>query len=549
MPFLAIFARKQISKRKMKQRTALLLLASALMAWPWRGVAQQSHDEHFGQSCTSIMVSKGASTDGSVITSHSCDGRYRTWLTVEPARDYPRDTVTAIYKGLLKTETPYDHRNVTQAGTIPQVGHVYAFLNTAYPCLNEHQLAIGETTIVGADTLVNPKAMFLVEELQRIALQRCTTAREAIKLIGQLIEQYGYADYGECLTIADKNEVWHLEMFGEGPDRIGGVWAAQRIPEGHVGVSANISRIGELRTDDPEHFMASANVQDVAKRLGLWDGKQPFKFWKAFGDRKKPFMVREYFILNKLAPSLKLSMDMAELPFSVKPDKKVSVHDVMALYRETYEGTPYDMTQNLKVEQQRTVNGKKVKEMVKSPTANPWLTTETRNLYNALKPNAVTFQRTVAVAWCSYSHIIQLRSWLPDQLGGLAWFSFDNPGQSPRIPIYSGCTQLPPSFALCGQKQYRPETPLWSYRRANRLATVQWQSTKQGMLDEVAHFERMVADGTAQLERTVAQLMADGKADEATALINRYTRDMLHQTSARWAELEAEYWHNLWRGF
>ena len=534
----------------MKQLFSSLMIATTCAFAPLMSFAQfDRSDEFFGESCTSIMVSKTASTDGSIITSHSCDGRYRTWLTVEPSRNYKNDTVTSIYKGLLKTETPYDMRGVTVAGQIPQAKHVYAFLNTAYPCLNEHQLAIGETTIVGLDTLVNKKGMFLVEELQRIVLQRCTTARAAIALIGQLIEQYGYGDSGECLTIADKNEVWQIEMFGEGPDRVGGVWAAQRIPEGHVGVSANISRIGIIDFNDKEHFMASANVKDVAKKLGLWNGKEPFKFWKAYGDTKKPFRVREYFILNHLAPSLKLSMDMAELPFSVKPDKKVSVHDVMALYRETYEGTPYDMTQNMMVERTRTVNGKKVTERVKSPNANPWLTTDTRNLYNALNPKAVEFQRTVAVAWCSYSLIVQIRNWLPDQIGARVWFSFDNPGQSPRIPIYSGCTQLPQGFAQCGQKQYRPEAPLWGYRRANRLATVAWQSNKEQMLKEVLRFENMVEDHSTLLERNVSQLMSEGKTEEATALINNYTRDFYQQTTARWADLEAQYWHSLWRGF
>ena len=158
----------------------------------------------------------------------------------------------------------------------------------------------------------------MIEELEMIVLQRCTKARDAIRLMGQLIEQYGYGDWGECLTIADPEEVWHFEVFGEGPKKIGGVWAAVRIPDDHVGVSANIPRISEINLKDTMNYMASKNVFDVAKQLGYWDGKEPFRFWKAYGSGKKAFNIREYFILSTLAPSLNLSYDAEELPFSIK---------------------------------------------------------------------------------------------------------------------------------------------------------------------------------------------------------------------------------------
>ena len=129
-----------------------------------------------------------------------------------------------------------------------------------------------------------------------------------------------------------------LEIFGEGPDKIGGVWAAQRIPDNHVGVSANISRIGELDLDNPDYFMASENVFDVAKDLGYWDGKETFKFWKAYSG-KQPFNIREYFVLSSMAPSLNLKFDADELPFSVKVEKKVNIRDVAELYKATYDET------------------------------------------------------------------------------------------------------------------------------------------------------------------------------------------------------------------
>lgn len=531
------------------KRLAILLLLFIYL--PAAKIQAQSTDEFVGENCTSIMVGRNASTDGSVITSHTCDGRYRTWATIEPAQKFDRDTTTTIYKGLLKTETPWDMRDVTIAGKIPQAKATFAFLNTAYPCLNEKQLAIGETTISGEDTLVNKNGMFLIEELERMALQRCSTARDAIKLIGKLIKDYGYGDSGECITIADKNEVWHMEIYGEGPSKIGGVWAAQRIPDDHVGISANISRISKIDLKDKEHFMASDNVFDVAKKLKLWDGKGPFKFWKAYGNCKKPYMIREFFVLNCLAPSLNLNMEMEELPFSVKPEKKVSVHDVIAFYRETYEGTPYDMTKNMKVVKKKYNDKREVisQDTVISPVANPWLSTSTRNLYNALQPNSVTYWRTVAVAWCSYSHIIQLRNWLPDEIGGLAWFSVDNPAQSPRIPIYCGTTKLPEAFNYCGQKRYRDDAIIWKYRKANKLATVAWQDTKPAFMKEVNFFEDRVTNETAILEQKVADLIKSGKTDEAKEIISRYTQSVTNETISRWAELEANYWHQFGMGF
>ena len=130
-------------------------------------------------SCTSIMVGKGASADGSVMTSHTCDSWYRTWIKPTAPADYPRDTVTGIYDGLLHTEYPGSMDGVKEKGRIPQASHTYRYLNTAYPCLNEHQLAMGETTFTGRDTLINPDGMFRIEELQRIALERWRMGRSA----------------------------------------------------------------------------------------------------------------------------------------------------------------------------------------------------------------------------------------------------------------------------------------------------------------------------------------------------------------------------------
>lgn len=503
------------------------------------------------ESCTSIMVGKKASTDGSVITSHTCDGNYRTWVDIVPAADYKNDTVTAVYEGNMHTEFVNDMTNRKLKGEIPQAKHTYQFVNTSYPCLNEMQLAMGETTITGREELQNKKGMFMIEELQRIALQRCTTAREAITLMGNLVKEYGYGDSGECLTIADTKEVWHFEIFGEGPDKIGGVWAAVRIPDDHVGVSANIPRISNLNLKDKDNYMASDNVYEVGKKMGFWDGKKPFRFWEVYGGgnysgEMKSFSIREFFILDKLAPSLNLSYDSEELPLSVKPEKQLSVADVSAMLRETYEGTEYDMTKNLKVAKKK--KGGYVDTVI-SNSANPWMTTDMVNMLNGIKDGTVTRYRLVAVPQCSYSTVIQLRDWLPNDVGGVLWLSFDNPGQSPRIPVFAGTTDLPEAFSICGQHRHREDAIVWKYRTANKLATVRWGLTKETMNNAYQHFMEKGNTEMPFVEARYKEIQAKEGQDAARKFLTGYTADFTGATILRWQEMADEFWKMFARGF
>ena len=511
-----------------------------------------------GQSCTSIMVGKKASTDGSVITSHTCDGRYRTWMTMEPARDYKSGERHTVRKGTMHTAFRNDTTGVKVAGTIPQVRHTYAYLNTAYPCLNEKQLAIGETTFGGPDIMQNKNGMFLIEELERVALMRCDNARDAIRLIGSLVKEYGYGDGGECITIADKNEVWQMEILGEGPDKIGGVWVAQRVPDNAVAVSANIPRIGKLQRNNKEYFMCSDNIEEVAKKLNLWDGTGDFVWWKSFNAsyaNGKNFREREFFILNALAPSLGLSMDMDELPFSVVPDQNVDATDVMQLLRSTYEGTDMDMCRNIKmVANRRQKDGTQYKDTIISPLANPWMGGNMQNTLNYLKPGTVDFKRTVSVAWCSYSFVAQLRDWLPDEVGGVCWVAVDNPGQSPRVPIFCGNSRLPKAYELCGHKQYNDNAVLWQFRKANKLATVAWQRTRDDMMKAVLDNERDAFKGLAELESSVKSLKARededfNPANQIANLLNDYTYRVYDKAAYDWRQLEAKFWQMFGSGF
>ena len=187
--------------------------------------------------------------------------------------------------------------------------------------------------------------------------------------------------------------------------------------------------------------MYSTDLKNVAKNLGYWDGVEPLKFWKVIND-KKPFAIREFYVLSTLAPALNLSFDAEELPFSVKPDKKLSVQDVMKYFRETYEGTPWDMTQNLLVTvKKKDDNGNEIERNVKSPVVNNWMNNDLRTLINELKPGTIERQRTIAITGCSYSHVIQCRSWLPDEVGAIAWFAFRQSGRESKNPNLFGRPQ------------------------------------------------------------------------------------------------------------
>ncbi len=517
------------------KRTIFFILFSFVL-FNWNSIVAQ---ENNNEECTSIMVGRLASKDGSVITSHTCDGISHTWVSMEPAAKHKKGEMQKIYRGTRWTKFKGDTTGVKYVGEIPEVEYTYGYVNTGYPSMNEKQVAIGETTFGGPDTLVNKDAMFMIEDLARLALQRCDNARDAVIVMGSLAEKYGYADGGECLTVADKNEVWQFEILGCGKDKIGAIWAAQRVPDDHIAISANIPRIGRLLREDKKNFLCSDNIEDVAKQYNLWDGKGDFIFWKAFNAsyaKGKNFSVREFFVLSSLAPSLNLSYDMAELPFSVKPEEKVDVRKVMEFFRSTYEGTEFDMCQNVKVETQG--KGEEVKKKIVSPVANPWLTADTRNMLNTIAPGTIEFTRTLAVAWCSYSTVIQLRNWLPDAVGGICWYAPDNPGESPRIPIFAGNTSLPEAFNFCGQKQYKEDCILWQFRRANRLATVAWQKSKERINESILKIEKLAFEGLDELNST----------PDAEHL-NAYTKKIYEAAAATWKELESEFWMKYGRGF
>ncbi|MBN1338602.1 MAG: C69 family dipeptidase, partial [Bacteroidales bacterium] len=214
----------------------------------------------YPDGCTSITAGTMATEDGSVITSHTDDShRTRSWIDIRPSVSYEPGSTVPMYKRISCDTMAMPAYSHIRIGEIPQAGHTFGYINTAYPCMNVKQLAIGESTFGGREELQSDSGLIDCQRLCQLMLERCSTAREAIQMAGELTQLYGWNDAGECLTIADKNEVWHFEIVGPGKGKTGSVWVAQRVPDDHIAVNANASTIKEIDLKDPDFFMASEN--------------------------------------------------------------------------------------------------------------------------------------------------------------------------------------------------------------------------------------------------------------------------------------------------
>ena len=246
-------------KKIMKLLTVLVLVPLALTSQTadksdWQGGVPEG--------CTTITLGKMATVDGSVITSHTDDShRTRSWIDIVPPAEHNPGDVVPMYKRVKDDSLAMPAYGHEKVGEIPQVENTYGYINTAYPSLNQKQLAIGESTFGGRDELQSDEGIIDCQRLCLLMLERESTARGAIQMAGDLLEKYGWNDYGECLTIADKKEVWHFEVVGPGKGKVGAVWVAQRVPDGHVGVNANASTIKEIDLDDPDYFTGIHDVR------------------------------------------------------------------------------------------------------------------------------------------------------------------------------------------------------------------------------------------------------------------------------------------------
>jgi len=424
---------------------AVLLFAGGLSFGP-RGVpAGPSEIDLASEACTVIMVGRGASTDGSVMSTHAADCGVCDFIWRHiPAADHKPGEKRPLYNiDQIRTWPPSEGGKwamVLKDPTgveIPQVPHTYGYHHSVFGYMNDQQLAIAESTIGNVRKLSNPTPTPAtnITMLTLLAMERCRTAREAITLMGSLAEEYGYGyhDGGEMLAVSDPREIWVFEIMPVGPlwtpksGKPGAVWAAQRVPDDEVSVCPNESRIGEMDLSDPDVFMASAHAVSYAVEAGLYDPKsgKPFSWKKAYSPAEGSAVSSEgrrsrmWRFFDLVAPSRKFKAETPNMdfPFSVKPDAKLSARDVMALTRDKSEGTIFDPVRGLRG----------------GPFKNP-------NYYKGT--------RLISVPNVEYTTLTQCRSWLPDPIGGLVWVALGAQDTSCYVPFYAGATEIPKSFSV-----------------------------------------------------------------------------------------------------
>lgn len=505
--------------------TAVLMLAVATL---------YAQDEP--ESCTTITVGKKASADGSVMTSHTCDSRKdRTWIDMVPSRRFPAGSMRPTFSNSHLTQSVDNLTAQKRNGEISQVKRTLRYLNSTLPCINEHQVAFGEATFGGKKEMRSEKGIIDYYELNRIMAERATSARHAIRIADEITKKYGYNDGGECFTIADPNEVWHFEIIGPGKGNIGAVWAAQRVPDHQVSVNANASRIREINLERPDEFMASENVISRAVEMGLYDpdSGNPFEFCYVYANRRSmAARRREWRVLSLLAPGLKLDPNSENFPFSVTPEQKVSPRTIMSIFRDTYEGTPFDMTKFMLVPEIK--EGKRTGRLVKSPYANPFMDYDMMPLFKINGGWNELGERCIARYYCTYVTVIQVRSWLPDPIGGLVWFGYDNPAMTTYAPVYSGIESVPDSYKICGRPGFNRNCAWWAFNRVADLSAQKWGDMRHDVKAVRQQLEKEIFAEQAAFEERMVRLHERSP---------RRTRRELTRFSNQWMKrITAAYW-------
>ena len=485
-------------------------------------------------ACTSILVGKGASVDGSVMTSHTCDShRSGSQIIVIPGAVHKPGSQRLLTKRRDDDSGPMPRYGREPSGKIPQVAETFGYIAPAYAAMNQRQLAIGESTFEGRKELQSDQGLIDCETLTRLMLERATTAREAIRIGGRLIEKYGWCDIGEALTIADTQEVWLMEIVGPGEDDVGAVWAAQRVPDDHVSVVANAARIGEIDLSDPDRFMASGNVLKLAEDRGYWDPKsgRPMRFYEAYnptGRTSHASTRREWRVLDLLAPSRQLHPNSNVFPFSVKPEKPVGPEKIMELFRDTFEATDFDMVKNLTVTDDE---GK----TVKSPLANPFMPYDMNKLLKINGGWSWRGERPMARWYCMYVTVTQSRAWLPDPIGGIVWFGCGNPAMTTYVPIYAGVADLPQDYKTDGRTTgFSRRSAWWAFNRVATLSAQRWGEMRVDVAEIRNPLQEKFLAAQEEIATTAVKLQQESPA-KARAYLTQKTRAMCSEaTQAYW---------------
>ena len=476
-----------------------------------------------GMACTNFLVGKDASVDGSTMVSYAADSyALYGFLHFVPASDYPAGAVREVN----------DWDTGKPLCSIPQVAHTYNVVGN----MNEHQLTIGETTWGGRPELEIGEGIDY-GSLIYIALERCKTAREAIKCMTDLVAEYGYASSGETFSIADPNEVWMMELIGKGKVEKGAVWVATRVPDDCIAAHANQARITTINFKDKENWMWSKDVVKFARKQGYFTGKkdEEFNFQEAYApyDFSGLYVceARVWSFFRKFSNDMDKYFDFASgktfvetngkyagerMPLYIKPNHKVSAQELKDCMRDQYEGTPLDITQG--------------------PDAGPW---NSKLRYGSLgfKLDSVQywFERPIATQQTGWSFVAQMRGYESAKAGGILWFGVDDAASTVYVPMYSTITEVPECFKEGNGDMYNysPTSAWWTY---NIVAN--WAYTKySAMMPDIKKVQAAWEDKfNSQVEAIDAQV-ANMDAIQAAEFLTKYSVAQAQESTQAWKEL------------
>ena len=476
-----------------------------------------------GMACTNFLVGKAASVDGSTMVSYAADSyALYGFLHHSPAADYAEGAVREVK----------DWDTGKPLCTIPQVAHTYNVVGN----MNEHQLTIGETTWGGRAELETGEGIDY-GSLIYIALERCKTAREAIKCMTDLVAEYGYASSGETFSIADPNEVWMMELIGKGKVEKGAVWVATRVPDDCIAAHANQARFTTINFKDKENWMWSKDVVKFARKQGYYTGKkdEDFNFQEAYApyDFSGLYVceARVWSFFRKFSGDMDKYFDFASgktfvetggkyagerMPLYIKPNHKVSAQELKNCMRDQYEGTPLDITQG--------------------PDAGPW---NSKLRYGSLgfKLDSVQywFERPIATQQTAWSFVAQMRGYESAKAGGIFWFGVDDAASTVYVPMYSTITEVPECFKEGNGDMYNysPTSAWWTY---NIVAN--WAYTKySAMMPDIKKVQAAWEDKfNAQVEAIDAQV-AEMDPTKATEFLTKYSCAQAQESTAAWKDL------------
>jgi dipeptidase len=470
-----------------------------------------------GNSCTNFIVTKGASVDGSVMVTYTADsfGFYGE-LYHYPASVYQNGAWLEIYE--------WDTGKFL--GKIPQAAVTYNVIGN----MNEHQVVIGETTFGGREELGVANGIIDYGSLMYIALQRSKTAREAIKVMTDLVNEYGYYSSGESFSIADANEAWIMEMIGKGEGNKGAVWVAVRIPDGYISGHANQSRITTFPLNDPENCLYAPDVISFARDKGYFDGKDSeFDFSAAYApldfgairfcDARVWSLFRRCNTEMDEYISYIRGESLDRMPLYIKPDKKLSVQDVMSLMRDHYQGTELDMT----------------KGIAAGPYNMPYRWRPLTWEYNG---KAYFNERPISTPQTGFSFVSQARAHLPREVGGVLWFGVDDTYFTVYTPMYASMTRIPYNFShgVGSLSQFTWDSAFWVFNFVSNFSYPRFSVVIDDVKKVQNELEGKYIAQQENVESTALSLLKNSRG-EAIEYLTNHSLTSAEITYSRWKKL------------